>query len=306
MLRRSLLRALPLLALGASSSLRVAHAKDETAKADGRTFSYRLESAPYPTKDGTYTDSTVLVFVPSFLRAREDARTDFVVHFHGHNTTAEAALAGHKLREQLSASRQNAIRVVPQGPVRAADGEFGKLMDKGGLRRLLGEVIARLRKEELGRAGLAKKAHPGRVVVSAHSGGYRAAARVGLVGGVSVREIYLFDAMYGEKESFKSFVTGKSDRKLVSYYVGGRPRELSLALADDLASTKVKVLREKDGSRLTRSDLVRGRAIFLEGRASHGTATFEEQALRDCLFASCLEGRGSEAWHAEKNKERSS
>jgi len=292
-----------------TASSRGVRAVEESAL--GTTFELRLEHAPYPCAWGKYDDPTVYAFVPRHLRLSKGGRLDVVVHFHGHNGRAKRALETHKLREQLRESRQNAILVVPQGPVDAADGDFGKLMRPRGLSRMLEELRRNLSaasaSKVLGKASLAGSKSLGRVVLSAHSGGYRAAAYCANAGGVDVREVFLFDALYGEVESFEAFVLANpTKRKLVSYHVGGRPRELSRKLAERLTARGVRVVEEKHGKRVTRAELTRGRAVFLEGLATHGTATFEEHALRDCLFGSCLVGRGSEAWFEHKHDPRSS
>jgi hypothetical protein len=198
----------------------------------GTTFELRLEHAPYPCAWGKYDDPTVYAFVPQHLRLSKGGRVDVIVHFHGHNGRAKRALETHKLREQLRESRQNAILVVPQGPVDAADGDFGKLMRPRGLSKML---------EELRR----------------HLSGAAASKALG---------------------------------------------KASLAGSKSIG----RVVEEKHGKRVTRAELTRGRAVFLEGLATHGTATFEEHALRDCLFGSCLVGRGSEAWFEHKHDPRSS
>ncbi len=273
----------------------------------GSTIKLSARFAPYPSQGGAYDDATVFLFVPKQARLGKSKRVDFVVHLHGHNTTAEKALKAHKLREQVRESKQSAVLVVPQGPVNAADGDFGKLMLKRGLLRLLDETRQVFERRDVARAlgasSLAGSRGNGRVVLSAHSGGYRAAAAMAQRGGANVREIYLFDALYGELDAFGRAVT--SGKKLVSYHVGGAPRANSEKLASELKAKGVDVRQEQGSQRLTREDLVKGDACFLMGHASHATATFEEHALRDCLLASCLVGRGSRAWHRDKDKTRS-
>lgn len=277
--------------------------RERTGSTIGTTLRFELENAPYPAENGKYTDASVIVFVPARFRLPRSGKVDFVVHLHGHATTAARAVAGHKLREQLDESRQNAVLVVPQGPVNAADGDFGKLMRPGGLAALLGEVLREASRKSAG-AGLAKASGVGRVILSAHSGGYRAAAAC-LATKLDLREVFLFDALYGEWETFARWLAEEPEtRKLVSYYVGGRPRELSLALAGWLTEHGVAVTREGGASRLSRRELTRARAAFLEGHVAHGAATYEEHALRDCLLASCLKGRGSRAWHEAGDKAR--
>jgi hypothetical protein len=287
---------------GVAASIPVAA---HSAARAGQTLQFALADAPFPHGSGAYADNSVWVYVPPSFVVPPSGTIDAVVHFHGHNTTAKKALASHKLREQMDAAKQNAILVVPQGPIDAADGNFGRLMERGGLRRLLHGVRESLVRTDRTRFRIAKNV--GRVILSAHSGGYRAAAAGVARGGVGVREVFLFDALYGESGTFARFMTDDPKRhKLVSYYVGGAPKTLSLALAGTLEAAGVSVRREHAGEHLSRGDLTRGRAVFLEGRGIHATATWEENALRDCLFASCLRGNHDGAWFADKKRPRAS
>lgn len=305
--------------VSALTSSAPAHAGDKKRKisekiekieptAEGTTFHLALDNAPYPTEGSKYTDDTVLVFVPKHYRLPGSGAVDFVVHFHGHNSTAHGAMT-HRLREQLRESRQNAVLVVPQGPVAATDGDFGKLMKKNGLSKLLTEVRTVLASskpsKELGDASLDGAEKTNRVILSAHSGGYLAAAACVRRAGVEIREVYLFDSLYGEVEAFRAWMVEDPDHhKIVSYHVSEKPRENSEQLAKALTKANVSVVQESGTKRVTREELVKHRAVFLAGRSSHGGADWEEAALRDCLFASCLKGRGSKDWHKEKEKTR--
>src|SRR5579883_3110030 len=198
-----------LAALAGVSLLRVARAdaaldpsrlKSLERDARGTTLFLSLEHAPFPVGGafaGGYRDDTVVVFVPAHFRFRDDEGVAALVHFHGHNTTAERSITTHELREQLAESRQNAVLVVPQLAVTAPDSSCGKLEAPGGLARLLAEALATTARA--GRITLGDTAFPpdvalGTVCVSAHSGGYHAAACCLRGGGVDVRETYLFDA----------------------------------------------------------------------------------------------------------------
>src|SRR5262249_8665354 len=92
--------------------------------------------------------------------------------------------------------------VVPQGPVSAPSSDFGKLMTKGGLARLLNEVLVLLYRE-------GKITHPARgdLVITSHSGGYQAAASTldptNMV--PKVAQIDLFDSLYGYDTTFITF-----------------------------------------------------------------------------------------------------
>src|SRR5262249_8137866 len=147
--------------------------------------------------------------------------------------------------EQLADSKQNAILVVPQGPVNASDSSCGKLEQPGGLARLLTDVIATLQSREartsLGSAAIPASAQVGTVCLSAHSGGYHPAAQCIRHGGHEITEVYLFDALYADYDVFKEWtLAGKGKpqherHKLVSYFTeGGTTAYLSRQLASDL------------------------------------------------------------------------
>src|SRR5258708_583953 len=78
-----------------SSSHVVRTSEDE----HGVTAILELEHAPFPAPGSWHHDSSVLVFVPRHHRPSSDEAVSFVVHFHGHNTTAERATMAHQLRD---------------------------------------------------------------------------------------------------------------------------------------------------------------------------------------------------------------
>lgn len=173
----------------------------------------RLPTAPYPAPGRAWTDDRVHVFVPADWRER-DAQ-DVVLHFHGHNTTIEATIAAHHYREQLYASGANAIMIVPQGPVNAASGDFGKLADPAGTAALLDEVLIALY-----RAGVVTRPALGQVTLTAHSGGYVATAQnLAADAPFAVGQVDLYDALYGYLEVFRGFA--RSGRPLRSNYTSG-------------------------------------------------------------------------------------
>jgi len=280
----------------------------------GTTVFLTPKSAPFPCDGAAYADSTVIVFVPRHYRAPKGGAIDTVVHFHGHNGTAERVVKTHELREQLYESKQNAILVVPQGPVMAADGNFGKLEKKNGLRHLLSEALNLLAspsvKRALGDAAIPRGARTGLLCLSAHSGGYRATASCLRRGGVNVNEVYLFDALYGEVDAFRDWVLAAKDKrgrdrhKLISHYVGGRVREHNLALMRALSNKGVDCLSETRPGSLSRAEITSARVVFLQSAVTHGEITHLQNNLRDCLFASCLRRQLSSGWFKEKDAPR--
>jgi hypothetical protein len=257
---------------------------------------------------------TVLVFVPRHYRPAPDGRVGFVVHFHGHNTTAERAIAAHQLREQLDDSKQNAILVVPQLAVMAADSSAGRFETPGVFSKLLGDVLAQLDKKEsrieLGASATPPAASIGRVVVSAHSGGYHSAATVLKVGGQPIQEVYLFDALYAEADVFRDWVISGRGKpmgqrhKLVSYFTAGTTETNTQHLFAELEQAGVAVARENVEGTLSREDLTHAEAVSVHTALTHGQVTSELNSLRDCLYASALRRRLRTSWFDAKQGAR--
>lgn len=167
----------------------------------GRGLTLELPTAPFPHPSAGFTDDRVRIFVPDDLR--DVGVQDLVVHFHGHNTDLDATLAAHRYEQHQCASGVNGILVVPQGPVQAASGNFGKLMDPGGLAALVQQVMVVLYRE-----GSILSPQLGELVLTAHSGGYVAVA-TNLdpdVNALPVAHVHLYDAIYGFVSSFVDYV----------------------------------------------------------------------------------------------------
>jgi hypothetical protein len=280
----------------------------------GTTLSLGLEHAPFPAGGSWYRDDTVIVFVPAHYRYRAEEGLAALVHFHGHNTTADRAMVAHELREQLSDSRQNAILFVPQLAVMAADSSCGKLEAPGGLRRLLVEAVqtaAHEARETLGPTRFPADAPLGTVCVSAHSGGYHAAACCLRSGGLDVRETYLFDALYADLDVFRDWVVARHGEplhrrhKLVSYFTeGGQTEANDAVLRRQLERAGVLVEAELQEGQLSRHDISHAEAVFVRTGLFHGAVTWETNALRDVLYASALPRHLPTSWFAHKTGAR--
>ncbi|MBL9100205.1 MAG: hypothetical protein JNL82_04550 [Myxococcales bacterium] len=279
----------------------------------GTTITLALEHGMFPAPGKRYQDATTLVFVPGHFRVMDDQKVDAVVHFHGHRTTAGEAMVRHQLREQLDDSRQNAILVMPQGPVRRSDSSGGNLDKPGGFQKFLGEVRSALQgpavAEALGPSRLPHAARIGMVCVSAHSGGFGVTARCIKHGGFNIAEVYLFDALYGEVAAFADWVGERRDQqgaerhKLVCYYTGGKVRSNSLTLLRELRRQGIDALHEEREGQLSRAQITRARAVFIKTR-DHMRVTYKSNSLRDCLYASGLKRRLESDWFANKDEQR--
>ena len=279
----------------------------------GTTITLSLANGMFPAPGSRYRDATTIVFVPGHFRVLDDQRVDTVVHFHGHRTTAADAMIKHQLREQVDDSRQNAILVMPQGPVRRSDSSGGKLDKPGGFAAFLGEVRAALQSpkvaEALGPSRIPGAARIGMVCLSAHSGGFGVTARCIKHGGFEVGEVYLFDALYGEVAAYADWIGERRDRsgrerhKLVCYYTGGKVRGNSMTLMRELRRQGIEALHEEREGQLTRAQITKARAVFIRAR-DHMRVTYKSNALRDCLYASSLKRRLDSDWFEKKDDKR--
>ena len=279
----------------------------------GVTATLAREHAPFPAV-GAYGEPTVIVFIPRYHRVARDGSVSAVVHFHGHNTTAERSMAAHQIREQLFESKQNAILVVPQLRVMAPDSSAGTLETPCGFARMLADVLRTLDAAAVRNAAGPSLPPPtsalGRVCVSAHSGGYHAAACALRWGGVAVHETYLFDALYAEVDAFRDWVIaghGKSmaaRHKLISYFTAGRTEANTNALFAELQRSGVVCAQEQIEGTLSREDLTKAEAVSIRTGLTHGAVTRELNNLRDCLYASALRRNLRTSWFDAKHGAR--
>lgn len=164
-----------------------------------RGFALRLgmPAAPFPCEGYPWTDDTVRIFVPEGYQDR--GAQDLVVHIHGWSQVVDETIALHRYEEQLWLSGVNAILVVPQGPLRARTGKFGKLLAAAGWADLVREVLVVLARE----AGLAPVL--GDLVLTAHSGGYQAVGAGLDPGAPPVWQVGLYDALYGRLDAYTAW-----------------------------------------------------------------------------------------------------
>ncbi|MEK9137085.1 MAG: serine hydrolase, partial [Bacteroidota bacterium] len=195
----------------------------------GNWLIYRSSAAPFPHTDrvngftagnGTvypsfphYTDSSVAVVIPDGFKETEHG-TNVIVHFHGHMNDNMGVLEQYLMPQALAAQKINALLVIPQGPYRARDSFGGKMEDEGGLKRLIEDVLVTMKSEEV-----IKTTRLNRLILSAHSGGYRPAAFCLDRGGLNehITDVFLFDAFYGNHDFFRNWLDKYPGRMFAAY-----------------------------------------------------------------------------------------
>lgn len=266
----------------------------------GELLLVHLASAPFPHplraqghkyKDqfydaaGHYSNDTVVIFIPKGFH--ETGHIDLVVHFHGWQNNVEAVLGRYQLIEQLVASRRNAVLVVPQGPCNAPDSFGGKLEDPNGFARFVNEVADTLRHRT---AVKLKPFTVRRIILSGHSGGYHVISSILDRGGLTerVKEVWLFDALYGQTDSFFTWWERSRGRLIDIYTEHGGTKDETEQLMATLKRRNISFFAAKE-AQITATDLRRNRLLFLYTDLAHDEVVNQRQAFRQFLTTSVLE-----------------
>jgi hypothetical protein len=269
----------------------------ESYRGFGELIITQLVSAPFPHparaqgyKYGTnvfstekhYQDSRVAIFIPKNFR--KTARVDLVVHFHGWRHHLDNVFSEYQLIEQFVESGRNAILVVPQGPHNAPDSFEGKLEDTYGFKNFIADVVNALPHNQ-------RSQHPqiGRIILSGHSGGYHVMAAILARGGLTehVREVWLFDALYGDTDKFVHWFQPSQGRLIDIYTAHGGTKGETEKLMASLKTKGTPFLQTKDTD-LSEAELRGNRLIFLFSALPHDNVMQERKAFGQFLRTSEL------------------
>jgi hypothetical protein len=222
-----------------------------------------------------YDDSTAIVVIPQGYHL-VDGANDLIIHFHGWWNGVDSVMKTFGMVEQFVASRKNAILVFAQGPYRAPDSRGGKMEDEGGLRRFVEEILQILKtKKKIANDKI------GRVILSAHSGGYRPTAFAVADGGLAehIRELFLFDAFYAHYGKFIPWLKQNKQNHLRSIFT------------EHLAGEHQDFMQMLDEEKLKHADqLTAGEQIVLLPTTVCHNCVMEEN-FRKWLEVSCLATR---------------
>lgn len=249
-----------------------------------RAAGHTYEGKAYPA-DVHYGDRTVAIFVPKGFRAGD--ATNLVFYFHGWRNNVDDTLRQFKVAEQLSASGVNAVLVLPEGAKNAPDSFGGKLEETGVFASLVSDVLATLKAR-----GVIASAKPGSIVLAGHSGAYRVIAFILTRGGLTanVREVYLFDALYGQAEKFAHWIDRFPGRLIDIYTADGGTRDPSRDLMDDLRAWDIPFAAVPE-SAVTQELLRKNRLVFIDSPLAHDDVVAKNEQLRAFLTASPLPRR---------------
>jgi hypothetical protein len=179
---------------------------------------HRTSSGNVYWEDKTYKDSRTLLHIPKGFDVRRPAL--MVVFLHGHGAMLQRdVIDRQRVPEQVSESGVNAILVAPQLAADAADSSAGKLWQQGGFQRYLQEASDELVKLH-GDPRSKQTFDTMPIVIVAYSGGYMTAASCIRQGGAGerVRGMVLLDALYGDIDTFASWISSRQKAFFVSAF----------------------------------------------------------------------------------------
>ena len=266
----------------------------------GELIVAKFASAPFPdlqrsagyTHDGKlytfdqhYSDSSVAMFIPRGFRNTDTV--DLVFHFHGWHNNIDTAIERYQLARQFTESGKNAILIVPQGPRNAPDSYGGKLEEKDGFKKLVLDVVRYL--YDLHKI---KAQQVGRIILSGHSGGGHIVAFILARGGLTehIKEVYLFDALYGQTEKVVHWIDTYRGKLITMYTDSGGTKEETKSLMADLDSWDVPSLACEDVN-CSQAILKQNRLVFLHTMLQHDEVLFVQNAFQKFLRASILDNR---------------
>ena len=229
-----------------------------------------------------YQDSSVAIFIPRGFKQGES--TNFVFYFHGWYNNIDSTFAQFRIAGQFADSKINAILIQPEGPKNAPDSFGGKLEESYGFKRLMDDILDVLVKDTK-----IKNKNIGSIILAGHSGAYRVMSFVLSDGGLTeyIKEVYLFDALYGQTEKF-AYWLDHSDGRLIDIYTdGGGTEKESRNFMADLQVLGFPFLSRKELD-VSTTDLMKNRIIFISSDLKHSEVISKRKQFQTYLQTSIL------------------
>lgn len=179
----------------------------DTARAKGHIYRNTLyEAATH------YSDSSVLIIVPENLDSKK--KTDLIFWFHGWGNNIDSAAIRYALTRQFASSHVNAVLVLAETAKDAPDSYGGKLETNLVFKELVNDVMNKLKVEK----AIGKKCRPGNIMLAGHSGAYRVMAYILQNGGLEIKEIILFDALYADTGKYIDWIKKNPRHRFINMF----------------------------------------------------------------------------------------
>jgi hypothetical protein len=248
----------------AQSRLDFYHFKsDNTAFPDsGRSNGHLYNGQLYSAEDH-YSDNQVLIVTPRNYHPGK--KIDLIFWFHGWNNNIDSAVVRFGLSRQFAESGINAVLVLAETTKDAPDSYGGKLEQPDTFRKLVKDVLNKLNEEKI----VPENCAEGNVILAGHSGAYRVMAHILQNGGVTVNEVLLFDALYGETDKFMKWLTADHDHRFINLYTDhGGTMEESQAMLRKIRNSKLPVAAMEEAD-LTPEIIAGNKILILHSQHGH-------------------------------------
>lgn len=231
----------------------------DTGRAKGHQYDTVLYSAAEH-----YMDSSVMLVVPPGLTPGK--KVDLIFWFHGWHNNIEAANIYYELSKQLEASNRNAVLVLAETAKNAPDSYGGKLEQHGVFTSLLRDVMEALKQGEV----IPKNAASGNIVLAGHSGAYRVIANILQNGGMEVKEVFLFDALYAEVDKYMAWIDKDKHHHFVHWFTnkGGGTDIMTDTMTQQLRGQHIAYARIEERE-ATPAAIKDNRVLFIHSPREH-------------------------------------
>lgn len=247
-----------------------------------RENGYVYKDKTYPKLDH-YDDNKVAVFYPHEFQMNKKS-VNVIVYFHGWYNNLDSIIRTFGIIDQFVKARKDAILIIPQGPKNAPDSFGGKLEGQNGFKYMVDEVI-----DILYNLTLLETRNVENIIIAGHSGAYRVISFILLRGGYTdrIREVYLFDALYGQTEKYTWWIDHYQGKLIDIYTPDGGTKAESENLMTDLTAWQIPYLSVIE-SELTPDQLRTNRLVFISSEQEHNEVVFKTENLWRFLEASPL------------------
>lgn len=232
----------------------------DTARANGHTY-----NGQHYTAATHYTDSSILVYVPTHFSPTKI--TNLIFWFHGWGNNIDTALQQYQVLEQLEASGRNAVFVFPEGPKNAPDSYGGKLEQPAVFQALIKEVVEKLNANGIIARNKTFHSDQYSITLAGHSGAYRVISRI--INRSPVQEVILFDAMYGGNEQYLQWLSVPEHRFIHIYTKDGGTFDNSQLIMRTLSDSLHMPFFSGEEENVTDGTLKAHRKLFIYSSKKH-------------------------------------
>lgn len=229
-----------------------------------------------------YTDSSVMLIVPKDVKKQD--RIDLVFWFHGWYNNIDSALAYFRLADQFIQSGRKAVLVLAETGKDVPDSYGGRLEQQDMFAGLTNDVLATLKQKGV----VSKNGHYGNIILAGHSGAYRVIAYILQNGGVPVREVQLFDALYSQVDKYVSWIQKDTVNKFIHWYTSqGGTDGVSVQMMDTLKKCNLS-FTAKEETDIAGDNIRSGRVLFIHSQRTHNGVVFNPDSFELLLTQSSL------------------